>query len=63
MQLNSIFFDTIFLKKNTKFLGGGEDFSVNKISNRFPRGNSLLNFLILKLKMLITSYIKAVENF
>ena len=58
-----IIFWYYFFEKITKFLRGGDAFSIKKISSRFPRGISLLNFLILKFKMLITSYIKAVDNF
>ena len=49
--------------KFTKFLRGGDGFSIKKFSSRFLRGESLLNFLNLKIKILITSYLKSVCNF
>ena len=52
-----------FFEKITKFLKGGDAFSVKNFSSRFPRGKSLLNILLLKFKMLITSYKKTVDNF
>ena len=63
LHLKSLFFDTFFFEKIAKFLRGGDAFSVKELLSGFPREKSLLNFLILKLKMLITSYIKAVDNF
>ena len=56
-----------FLQKKiflfTIFLRGGYAFSVKKFLSGFPRRKLLLNYPTLKLKMLITSYIKAVDNF
>ena len=44
-----------FFWKITKFLRGGDGFTIKKFSTRFTRGKSLLNFLNLKiLNLLIT---------
>ena len=61
--LKSLFLVTIFFEKITKFLRDGDAFSVKIFFSCFPRDKSLFNFLTLKIKMLITSYIKAVDNF
>ena len=59
LYLKSLFFDTIFLKKSLTFWGAETPFSSKNLLSIFPRGKSLLNFLSLKIKTLITSWIKA----
>ena len=63
LNVKSLFCDTIFFEKITKFLRGGDSFSVTKFLSRFRGEKSLLNFRFLKIKMLITSYLISKCNF